>query len=140
MALRAKKPIFTFMKSATITEDTIRTLVNTFYQKIQKDPDLGPIFTGAIGRTKEEWQPHLARMYDFWSGVALGTSRYQGFPMPVHLRLPRFDPALFDRWLALFTETAHETHEPDAAEHFVARAQRIAANLRRGITERNAAS
>jgi hemoglobin len=126
------------MKSSAITEETIRTLVDTFYTKVLKDPDLAPVFTAAIGTTKEEWQSHLARMYDFWSGVALGTARFNGNPMRAHLQLPPFDPALFDRWLALFAETAHETHEPEAAEHFIARSRRIADNLRRGLSERAA--
>lgn len=127
------------MKSATITEDTIRTLVDTFYAKVLKDPALAPVFTAAIGTTAEEWQPHLARMYDFWSSIAMGTGRYHGYPMQVHLALPRFDLALFDRWLALFAETARETHESDAAEHFILKSQRIAENLRRGLSERAAA-
>jgi hemoglobin len=48
--------------------------------------------------------------------------------------LPRsVDAEQFDLWLALFENTAHEVCPPEAAQHFVERARRIAASLELGI-------
>jgi len=54
----------------------------------------------------------------------------------VHLRLPDLEPAMFDRWLALFGEASAELFEPDVAEIFRERAERIAGSLRMGLFER----
>src|SRR5258705_11571639 len=65
-----------------------------------------------------DWEPHLARMCAFWSSVALMSGRYHGTPMAQHTPLP-VDADHFDRWLALFEETAREISPPAAAAHFV---------------------
>ena len=79
-----------------------------------------------------DWEPHLQRMFAFWSSVALMSGVYHGRPMEKHLPLP-VDARHFDRWLALFAETAHEVCPPEAAVHFVERAQRVAESLELGI-------
>ena len=86
-----------------IDEPMIERLVRGFYAKIRKDALLGPIFEARI----RDWEPHLRRMCAFWSSVALMSGRYHGSPMARHLPLP-VDAAHFDRWLALFEETARE--------------------------------
>ena len=53
------------------TDDDIRQLVDGFYQRVQTDDLLGPVF-GAVVR--DQWPRHLATMYDFWSGLLLGTA------------------------------------------------------------------
>jgi hemoglobin len=60
------------------------------------------------------------------------SGRYHGAPMPKHLPLP-VDAAHFDRWLELFEATAKEVCPPEAAEHFIERARRIAASLELGV-------
>lgn len=122
------------MKSNQITEENIKQLVDSFYIKIQEDKELGPIFVNVIGQGTAAWQPHLNTMYDFWSSMLLGTGRYNGRPMPKHMALSPFDLALFDRWLALFSETAHSIFNHDIAEIFVSRSTIIAENLKRGVT------
>lgn len=122
------------MKSDQITEKHIKQLVDFFYGKIAKDKDLGPIFAGVIGNGPDAWQPHLNTMYTFWSSMLLGTGKYNGRPMPKHMALPPFDIALFDRWLGLFSETAHEVFTDEIADIFVTRSEIIAANLKRGVT------
>lgn len=122
------------MKSDQVTEEHIKQLVDDFYGKIDNDKDLGPIFAGVIGHGPDAWQPHLNTMYNFWSSMLLGTGKYTGRPMPKHMALPPFDLALFDRWLALFSETAHEVFTDDVASIFVKRSHIIAENLKRGVT------
>lgn len=115
--------------AADITEEMIRALVVTFYDRVLTDPELGPIFHKALsGR----WSEHLAIMVDFWSSIALRTARYSGKPQAAHFGLA-LTPELFGRWLDLFGRTAREILEPDAAEFFIDRAQRIAESLQIGL-------
>ena len=111
-----------------ITEAMIERLVRAFYDKVRADAVLGPIFEARI----RDWEPHLAQMIAFWSSVALMTGRYHGTPMVKHNRLP-VDAGHFDRWLALFEETAREICPPQATEHFMDRARRIASSLEMGV-------
>ena len=87
-----------------------------------------PIFAARI----DDWEPHLQRMFAFWSSVALMSGRYHGQPMVKHLPLP-VDSGHFDRWLALFGQTAQAVCPPAAAAHFLERARRIASSLELGI-------
>jgi hemoglobin len=112
-----------------VSEALIRQLVETFYERVIRDPDLGPIFRRALsGR----WSAHLALMVDFWSSVALKTGRYGGKPHAAHAGLA-LSPELFARWLDLFEATATEICEPDVAAFFVDRARRIADSLQIGL-------
>ncbi|HEY7645177.1 MAG TPA: group III truncated hemoglobin, partial [Hyphomicrobiales bacterium] len=86
-----------------IDETMIRRLVHSFYAKVRNDEMLGPVFAAHI----VDWEPHLERMCEFWSSVALLSGRYHGRPMEKHLPLP-VDAEHFDRWLMLFEETARE--------------------------------
>jgi hemoglobin len=114
-----------------VTEEMIRALVRGFYGKIRQDPALGPIFERAIPH--DGWDPHLEKMCDFWSSVMLATGRFDGAPMPAHIRIPEIGAAHFARWLQLFRETAAEVCPPEAAEAFIARAEMIAQSLQLGI-------
>lgn len=119
--------------SDTITEAEISSLVDTFYDKVRRDPDIGPIFNAIVG----DWPHHLATLKDFWSTVLLTTGRYKGDPMMTHLQLP-LDPGHFERWLVLFAETAHEVLSPSHAATLIAKSQRIAQNFRAGIDHQQA--
>ena len=111
-----------------ITEAMIERLVRGFYAKVRTDAVLAPIFDARI----RDWEPHLEQMFAFWSSVALMSGRYHGTPMLKHLSLP-VDARHFDRWLELFETTAREICPPDAAEHFMERARRIAASIELGV-------
>lgn len=115
-----------------IDEAMIDHLVRTFYAKVREDALLGPVFDARI----DDWELHLQRMCAFWSSVALMSGRYHGQPMEKHLPLP-VDARHFDRWLALFTETAEEACPPAAAAHFIERAKRVAQSLELGIATQN---
>ena len=69
-------------------------------------------------------------MYAFWSSVMLTTGRYKGNPVMKHLALPKFQPELFDHWLALFDETCCELFDDGIREEFRAKAARIAESLK----------
>ena len=110
--------------NADISEAQISTLVDAFYTKVRLDPEIGPIFNATV----DDWPQHLVVLKNFWSTVLLTTGRYQGDPMMRHLRLG-LDPQHFERWLALFAETAHETFPADVASHIIEKSRRIARNL-----------
>jgi len=114
----------------SITEDVIRDLVHGFYSRIRKDEVLGPIFARVIG---ENWDPHLAKMCDFWSSVMRMTGRYKGNPMVAHMRLKMVRAEHFERWLTLFRQTATETCGPELAALFISRAENIARSLQLGM-------
>jgi hemoglobin len=114
-----------------VTEEMIHDLVHGFYARVRTDPALGPVFARAI--RDEQWPAHLQKMCDFWSSVMLMTGRFHGAPMPAHIRLPDIRPTHFARWLHLFRQTAAEVCHREAAQAFVARAERIAQSLQLGI-------
>lgn len=111
-----------------IDEAMIERLVRGFYDRVRADGLIGPVFAARI----TDWEPHLHRMMAFWSSVALMTGAYHGQPMRMHMRLP-VDGRHFDRWLALFEETAHALCPPKAAGHFITRARLIAESLELGV-------
>lgn len=108
----------------------IQALVHGFYARVREDGQIGPIFNRAIG---DDWDVHLARMCDFWSSVMLMTGRYKGNPMGTHMKLKVVRPEHFERWLALFRQTARELFPADVAELFVVRAENIARSLQLGM-------
>ncbi len=115
-----------------IDEALIDQLVERFYEKVRADALLGPVFEAKI----EDWGPHLAQMKLFWGSVALSTGLYNGRPMPKHMRLP-VDAEHFDRWLALFEDTARELLTPAGARHVIVRARQIAQSLELGVANHN---
>jgi hemoglobin len=121
------------MKEDVITEATIKRLVDDFYLKMRRDPQLGPVFSAAIGDSDAAWGPHLEKMYAFWSSVMLTSGRYHGNPLQKHKDLPAFDMRLFDRWLELFAQTAQELHAPEIAALYIAKSRRIAESLKLGL-------
>lgn len=116
------------MARTGIDEAMIERLVHRFYARVRKDPLIGPIFEARVAN----WDFHLEKLCAFWSSVALMSGRYHGQPMQAHLPLPVAGEH-FDRWLALFEQTAGEVCPPAAADHFVERARRIADSLEMGI-------
>ena len=111
-----------------IDEAMIERLIRSFYARVRDDAILGPIFAAKI----KDWEPHLQKMFAFWSSVALMSGRYHGQPMARHLPLP-IDAQHFDRWLALFAQTAHDVCPQAAAERFILLSRRIAESLELGI-------
>jgi hemoglobin len=109
-------------------EAAISSCVRAFYQKAREDALLGPIFAATV----EDWDVHLRVVADFWSHALLGTDRYQGKPFVVHARLP-VELEHFDRWVALFEETACATLPPDLAAKAIAKAHHVAASFKAGI-------
>lgn len=87
-----------------LSEADITLMVDTFYDKVNDDALLSPIFNDFA---EVDWPHHLPKMYQFWSFVVLGIPGYQGAPFPMHARLP-VGPEHFTRWLELFKANVDE--------------------------------
>jgi hemoglobin len=120
-----------FAAASPITEQMIHDLVHAFYDKIRKDPALGPIFNRVIAAP--DWPAHLTKMCDFWSSVTLMSGRFKGSPMQAHIQVGNLRPTHFARWLHLFEQTAREVCPPEAATIFVEKSQMIARSLQMGL-------
>jgi hemoglobin len=114
-------------KSHAVTEESIRRLVDAFYDQVRIDADLGPIFAQAI---PGDWGPHLEKMYAFWSSVMLTSGRYKGNPVMKHLAVSGMTPQLFTIWLALFDATCRELFDDEVSVAFCVKAERIAESLK----------
>jgi hemoglobin len=104
------------------TAADIKILVDGFYEKVNDDPLLGPIFNEVAG---VDWPAHLETLYAFWESMLFGTASYQGAPFPKHSVLP-VEKAHFDRWLELFLGTVDENFSGPKAEEAKGRALSIA--------------
>lgn len=118
------------MAETGLDDAMLHDLVHRFYDKVRVDPMLAPIFAARIA----DWEPHLERMVAFWSSVALMTGRYHGAPVPAHASLP-VNGEHFERWLALFRQTAEETCTSAGAVHVIERAERIAQSLHMAVQD-----
>ena len=117
------------MKTSTdLTEAGIALLVDRFYEKVRRDPDLGPVFNPAV----HDWQQHKATLVSFWSSVVLGAGSYRGNPMAMHRSHP-ITEAHFDRWLALWRQTSFETLDEVHAAELCRYADSIARSLKYGL-------
>ncbi len=113
------------------TPEDVKTLVDAFYAKVNRDELLAPIFNETAN---VDWAEHLPKMYRFWESMLFGTGNYQGVPFPKHAVLP-VEQAHFERWLALFVETIDENFSGAKSEEAKNRAVSIADTfaLRMGV-------
>ena len=110
-----------------ITKDDIAVLVRRFYDKARQDPVIAHTFTGVT-----DWDEHFAIIEGFWASHLLDTKSYKGNPFMAHVNL-NLEPASFERWLALFQETAQDVLPPLYAERAVAKANHMAKSLMAGL-------
>lgn len=112
--------------AAELDEQGLGRLVALFYARVRSDAVLGPIFNDAVA----DWPDHLEKLTAFWSSVMLTSGRYKGNPVAAHLKhRERIDPALFERWLALWAETTVEVMSPEVAAMLQLKASRIGESL-----------
>lgn len=108
---------------------SITTLVADFYADIRRDDLLRPVFERAI---KDNWEPHLARMVDFWCSVMLSSGEFKGNVFGTHMALQGVEVEFFRRWLALFEAQVQRLFAPSVADEFMVAARRIATSLQYG--------
>ncbi|RYC69003.1 MULTISPECIES: group III truncated hemoglobin [Spirosoma] len=106
--------------------EAVRLLVDSFYEKVQADPLIGPVFTDVA---QVDWASHLPKMYAFWESIILGNGAYDGHPFRPHLIVNQKHPLRvehFERWLTLFSATLTEQFTGETAELVRQRATQIA--------------
>jgi hemoglobin len=118
----------THLDDDPLTLAEIERLVDRFYDRVQRDPVLGPIFNPAV----HDWDEHKRTLVKFWSSVALRSGTYRGNPMAAHRPHP-IHAAHFEHWLALWRATADEVLSPAHSALFSDYAARIARSLRYGL-------
>lgn len=115
------------MPSRTLdTPEDIRFMVDSFYQKVQQDPFIGPVFTDVA---QVDWAKHLPKMYAFWESIILGNNAYDGHPFRPHLIINQEHTLTiehFERWLQLFSANLWENFTGETAEQVRQRATQIA--------------
>ena len=104
------------------SEADVKLLVDAFYDKVNGDAMLAPIFND---HAHVNWEKHLPIMYRFWSSILLGTGSYDGQPFPKHAFLP-VNQSHFAQWLLLFYETITENFRGPVAEEAKMRGANIA--------------
>jgi hemoglobin len=117
----SERPALPDADAEGITEELIRDVVVEFYRRARRDERLGPVFEAHV----HEWDPHLARITDFWSAALLRTGRYSGRPVEQHRSIAGIAAGHFDRWLALFEQTVRDLCRPGQADAFIVRARRM---------------
>ncbi len=110
------------MKNDLKTEDDIKLMVDSFYDIVNEDDLLSPIFNDLV---QVNWKKHLPLMYSFWNKVLFARGEYKGNPFIKHVDLP-VEKKHFDRWVQLFDENMDALFEGEIAESTKLRAKSIA--------------
>ncbi|WP_420148633.1 group III truncated hemoglobin [Spirosoma sp.] len=106
--------------------EAVRLMVDSFYEKVQADPLIGPVFSDVA---QVDWSQHLPKMYAFWESIILGNNAYDGHPFRPHLIVNQkhtLTTEHFERWLQLFSLTIMENFTGETAEQVRQRATQIA--------------
>jgi hemoglobin len=115
-----------------LTKQHIEKLVMHFYQKVQTDDMLGPIFNDTAN---VDWAHHIPLICQFWNSIMLKTNEYHGNAYTKHVMLGReteITEQHFSRWLMLFQDEAQK-HLPEAAAlNIIDKATLIANSLKIG--------
>ncbi len=109
------------MKKDILTAEDIQFMVNNFYDKVQKDELLGPIFENVV---KGNWEPHLQKMCGFWETIVLNVRKYRCSPFQQHIPLP-IEEKHFERWLTLFHATIDANFEGEKADEIKSRSSQM---------------
>ena len=118
-----------FMKKDIADRKDIEQLINSFYDKVRADEQIGYIFNDVAN---VDWPHHMPVMYDFWEGIIFYTGHYSGNPMLVHTNLNKQMPLTaehFTRWMQLFTATVNQLFEGEKAELAKQRAVSISTTI-----------
>ena len=110
------------IKNDIQTEEDIKLMVDTFYDKVNADSILSPVFNEFA---KVDWDSHLPRMYSFWNKMLFAKGDFEGNPFQKHIPLP-VTPEHFERWISIFTQNIDEHFIGDMAEEVKLRAKSIA--------------
>jgi hemoglobin len=115
----------------------IKILVDRFYDKVNQDEILSPIFNKIM---QVNWDTHLPIMYQFWGSLLLGENSYSGNPMQIHMQISKTVPLgeiEFARWLELFNQNIDENFTGTKADEAKLRAANIARLMEFKVNSKN---
>lgn len=115
-----------------VSAEEISRLVDGFYAKVRRDPQLEYVIDNAI---VGDWAGHLARMRAFWAAAISPEGDTPETLVGAHLRFDGMDRKLLTRWIALFDETCSELFDEPLAAAFSTKATRIAERLRGALAQ-----
>ncbi|CAN5406240.1 truncated hemoglobin Ctb [soil metagenome] len=119
-----------------LTKENIKKLVTHFYQKVQNDEILGPVFNDVA---KVEWAHHIPLICQFWNSIMLKTNEYHSNAYRKHVLLgekTKLTEAHFAQWLLIFQEEAFKHLPVQAAQLITDKAVMIANSLKIGLSQR----
>lgn len=108
----------------------ISLLVRTFYSKIRKHSELGPIFEQVV----TDWEEHFELLTDFWETQLFLKRKYHGNPVTAHQEVDKkvnytVTSEHFGLWLNLWFETLDELFEGETSWIAKNRAQKMSTML-----------
>jgi hemoglobin len=118
-----------------LTKEHIEKLVTHFYQRVNEDELLSPVFNDVA---KVDWGHHIPLLCKFWSNILLKTNEYHGNAYMKHVLVGQqiqIQEAHFTRWLDLFQEEAKKYLPPEAAQEIIHKAGLIAQSLKYGMVK-----
>lgn len=116
-----------------LTKEHIKKLVIHFYQRVQVDDLLAPIFNDVA---KVDWPEHIELLCKFWNSIMLKTNEYHGNAYRKHVLLrekTNITEQQFTRWLTLFQEEAFKYLPAEYAQLITQKAFMIADSLKMGM-------
>ena len=124
------------MRKQIENRDDLKLLVNTFYDKIRADQEIGFFFNETI----TDWEEHLEKLTDFWDMNVFGTKKYDGNPILAHNAVDKkldhqITSNIFGIWLNLWFATLDELFEGENVEILKRRAQKMSTFLFMNIFE-----
>lgn len=100
------------MKKQIENRADLTLLVHTFYDRVRKDEELGPVFNSII----TNWDAHLEKITDFWEQHLFGAQKYSGNPIEAHNQVDEvmnysITARDFGTWLYYWINTLDELFE-----------------------------
>lgn len=121
------------MKKDINSGDDIKLLIDTFYQKVLRDEDIGIFFNKVV---LTNWEGHLQTMYDFWNNILFYSGSYSGNPMHLHKHIHHMQSLQgihFKKWVLLFSETCLELFAGTNTTKAIQTAEKMAAIMEKNI-------
>jgi hemoglobin len=123
------------VKTDILGEEEIVKIVHAFYERVELDEKLGPIFNEVV---KINWASHLPVMVKFWRTIMFGDGDYRGNPLMAHMKWAKdvkMNENKFQHWLALFHSTIDDLYSGPNAEMMKMRSANMASVLPKRIQE-----
>lgn len=114
------------MKKEIENRADLSLLVHTFYNRVRKDEELGPIFNSII----TDWEAHLEKITDFWEQHLFGIHKYHGDPIEAHNKVDEvmentISAHNFGTWLFYWLNTLDELFEGKNVETLKFKARKM---------------